>query len=219
MKPYYQERNITIYNCDAREILSGMKADLILTDFPYAIGEDYDNYEDTEENLQLLIKELIPLILTVAPVALIACGIKNLWKFPPPTWLLNWVWAGGAGRGPWGFICNQPVLAYGADPYLKNCLGSRPDSYFSGEISPPNGHPCPKPLGVWKWFLQRGSCKETDLVIDPCMGSGTTLRAAKDLGRQAIGIDKSEKYCEIAADMLRQEVINFIAEDSDSILF
>ncbi len=187
---------------------------MILTDFPYAIDEEYDTYKDTEENLQVLIKELIPLMLIASPLTALSCGVGNMFKYPSPSWIMSWVTAAGSGSGPWGFCCWQPILVYGKDPYLQNCLGRRPDTYICTEISANNGHPCPKPIGVWKWFLNRCSVKETDVVIDPLMGSGTTLRAAKDLGKKAIGIDKSEKYCEIASNMLRQEVLEFESEDS-----
>ena len=69
-------------------------------------------------------------------------------------------------------------------------------------------HPNEKPQELVAWFLGLHSAIDS-LILDPFMGSGTTLRAAKDLGRRAIGIDIEEKYCEIAAKRLSQEVFDF----------
>jgi site-specific DNA-methyltransferase (adenine-specific) len=69
-----------------------------------------------------------------------------------------------------------------------------------------NGHPCPKPVEWALWLVER-CCPASGTVLDPFMGSGTTLRAAKDIGRKAIGIEIEEKYCEIAAKRLAQEVL------------
>jgi DNA modification methylase len=67
------------------------------------------------------------------------------------------------------------------------------------------GHPCQNPVEVMRWMLQA-----TDLTtaIDPFAGSGTTLIAARDLGIPAIGIEVDERYCEMAADRLRQGVLD-----------
>lgn len=69
-------------------------------------------------------------------------------------------------------------------------------------------HPSQKPLSLFIWILTN-YLKNGETVCDPFMGSGTTLRAAKDLGKTAIGIEIDEKYCEIAAKRLQQEVFNF----------
>ncbi|MDD5304003.1 MAG: site-specific DNA-methyltransferase [Elusimicrobia bacterium] len=68
------------------------------------------------------------------------------------------------------------------------------------------GHPSPKPECVMRWLVDELS-EPGETVLDPFMGSGTTLRAAKDLGRKAIGIEIEERYCEIAAKRLSQQVL------------
>jgi DNA modification methylase len=68
-------------------------------------------------------------------------------------------------------------------------------------------HPTQKPVAVMRWCLRWAS--DAQIILDPFMGSGTTLRAAKDLRRKAIGIEIEEKYCEIAAKRLEQEVFDF----------
>lgn len=78
------------------------------------------------------------------------------------------------------------------------------------KISPPRNriHPNEKPISIPKLFISLTTTKN-EIILDPFMGSGTTLRAAKDLGRKAIGIELEEKYCEIAARRLEQEILNF----------
>ncbi len=80
------------------------------------------------------------------------------------------------------------------------------------EFAPPLGddrfgHPCQKPISLIGHIVSASS-KPGGLILDPFMGSGTTLRAAKNLGRKAIGIEREEKYCEIAAKRMCQEVMD-----------
>jgi site-specific DNA-methyltransferase (adenine-specific) len=66
-------------------------------------------------------------------------------------------------------------------------------------------HPNQKPIALMRWCIEK--CPP-GTVLDPYMGSGTTIRAAKDLGRKAIGIEIEERYCEIAAKRLAQGVLD-----------
>ena len=72
-----------------------------------------------------------------------------------------------------------------------------------------NIHPTVKPLGLMKWLVNLTATPTGGLVLDPFMGSGSTLVGARDVGRPAIGIETEEKYCEIAANRLAQEVMDF----------
>jgi len=209
--PYYERNGITIYCGDCREILPQLtnKVDLVLTDFPYGNGTNYDGYQDTPENLQALIQETMLLILSKSKRALITCGVANITKYPEPDWILAWGTPAGSGCSKWGFCCWQPILTYGPDPYLAAGLGRRPDLLIKTETAEKLGHPCSKPIDLWEMVMLRGSIEQTDLILDPFMGSGTTLIAAKKLGRKCIGIEISEKYCAIAVKRLSQEVMDF----------
>ncbi len=70
-------------------------------------------------------------------------------------------------------------------------------------------HPTQKPISLCKYFINSYT-QPQQIVLDNCMGSGSTLVAAKDLNRQAIGIEIEERYCEIAAKRLSQEVFDFL---------
>ena len=75
-----------------------------------------------------------------------------------------------------------------------------------GQDKEPRQHPTQKPLPVMRWCIQQAP-DDVVTILDPFMGSGTTLRAAKDLSRKAIGIEIEERYCETAANRLAQGVL------------
>lgn len=215
MTPYYDDGTVTIYHGDCLEVLDELceiSIDAVVTDPPYGNGTDYPSFDDSPLNVSLLIADVLPKVRAMAPVTLVTPGIGRLRDYPAPTWTLAWFAPGGTGSGPWGFTTWQPVLAYGACPYLARGLGRRPDGFVAQfrtgkRHNEPVDHPCAKPLRTMKWLVERATPVERMTVLDPLMGSGTTLRAAKDLGRKAIGIEIEERYCEIAAKRMAQEVL------------
>ena len=216
LKPYYDDGNgIVIYHGDCREILPHLEpVDLVLTDPPYGVelgskannGREriaYTRIADNDETINEVVA-LLSMVIVRTKRMVLTPGVKNMLRYPTPTHIGSFYYPAASGCNPWGFSCWQPIYFYGKDPYGGK--GSRPDSYSSTEAAEQNGHPCPKPIGQWSWLMARTSL-EGETILDPFMGSGTTLRAAKDLGRKAIGIEIEEKYCEIAANRLRQEVL------------
>src|SRR5208282_2736399 len=164
--PYYEHAGITIYHGDCREILPQLRGDVLLTDFPYAIGVEYGTFVDDSVHLNLLIKEALPLMRECCPVTALATGIGNIWRYPEPTWVLCWYQQNAcSSTGKWGFNQWQPIIVYGTDPYLSNGLGRRPDVIVTN--APNNGldktlgHPCPKPTESWERIIARISVKKT----------------------------------------------------------
>ncbi len=76
---------------------------------------------------------------------------------------------------------------------------------FRAALVKESSHPCERPIELYVWCILYSPNAQT--ILDPFMGSGTTLRAAKDLGRKCIGIELEEKYVKIAVERLRQEVL------------
>jgi len=172
--------------------------DLILTDPPYGLNFEYGEYIDTQENLKKLVDIFVPEVLRIGKLVVITPGINNIHLYPKPSWILSWFYRGGANFSPWGFNCWQPIFVYGKDPYLRDGKGCRPDIIEDNIPPQKNGHACPKPETFIKKLLLRTSTKESDLILDPFLGSGTTTLAAEMLNRKWIGIEKEKKYCDIA---------------------
>jgi len=197
-------------NCmDAMDLLKELpdkSIDLVLTDPPYGVNYEYSGYEDTPENLEKLMNNVMPEILRVGKRVLMTTGIMNMFIYPKPKWILSWISTAGVGCNPWGFSCWQPILAYGKDPYLEKGLGSRPDIIMSNKTTEKwIKHSCSKPIDLWRKILLRGSLNETDLILDPFMGSWTTAVACQNLKRNFIGCEIDKDYCEIGRQRLRQK--------------
>jgi DNA modification methylase len=86
-------------------------------------------------------------------------------------------------------------------------MGSRPDSIHVSSVEDTKyiQHPCPKPLNIWSKLLIRGSVKESDIILDMFMGSGTTAIACIRNRRKWIGIEMSKKYCDIVVERVKDE--------------
>ena len=122
-------------------------------------------------------------------------------------------------RAPSGLSRVQTVVNYDtrAEVYSSGGLtgqasSKRPNQRYPRSIQKFNRerglHPTQKPVGLVDYMIRTYSV-EGDTTLDCCMGSGTTLVAALQTGRKAIGIEIEEKYCEVAAERLRQGALNF----------
>jgi site-specific DNA-methyltransferase (adenine-specific) len=208
MKPYYHDERagITIYHGDCREILPTLKADLVMADPPYGVGLEYASYDDSLDGAKSMYVDFIQKAMASAPIVLTTVGCYALELFLysqlPPKWRLCWRKGITSRPSAVGFTDWEPIFVYGENVHrhAHDLFTVQPERMGSF------GHPCPKPIGFALWLVDKFSDKGAT-VIDPFMGSGTTLRAAKDLGRKAIGIEIEEKYCEIAVKRLAQGVM------------
>jgi DNA modification methylase len=203
MQPYYEQDGITIYCGDCREILPTLgKFDLLLTDPPYGHGDRWQGgtwgaaemYKDAMAwDQEAPAEETITSMLESAVICIVWGG--NYFRLTPSRCWLSWE--------------KSSRMETLADFELAWTNLDRP-SKAKVEDRNPDGkrvHPTQKPLALMKWCL--GFAPEAKTVLDPFMGSGTTLVAAKLQGLQATGIEISEAYCEIAAKRLSQGVFQW----------
>ncbi len=204
MKPYYEADGITIYHGDCRKI--GLPGDVVITDPPYGLRPiNVTGYG--RRRIRVTGDETCDLTDWLLSVWSGPAIVFGLWQRPPAgrEAVRQLVWAktrlGLSGsRLPWR-NSHEVAWVYG-DSWRASDRGT------VWRTSHDNGaeHPTQKPLELMQWLVEAalpGWC-----VLDPFMGSGTTLVAAKNLGRKAIGIEIEERYCEIAAERLAQTVLD-----------
>jgi len=230
MKPYYDEgKGIVIFHADCREVLPQLSdCGLLLTDPPYGSGLAVDfadrfktkagkwwNCDDRRGQVRHT-----PIVGDDEPFnPRVILDFKSEVKV---FWGANWYASKLPDRGGWwvwdkrngnrdvseaDWPMSEAELAWttigkGIRVFRHTWFGLIRDSERDNFV-----HPTQKPEALMRWCIENSKTK--GIVLDPFMGSGTTLRAAKDLGRKAIGIEIEEKYCEIAAKRLAQEVLEF----------
>jgi DNA modification methylase len=214
MKPYYQDESVTIYHGDCREVLPSIEADLLLTDPPYGLmavsdSGGFGRRQNHADEYRTIAGDDSG---EIRNEALRLWGNGDVAVFhsprlpePPGSWDWRLVWdkcRPGMNSGPWRYS-HELIFCRGAGWTRVNDSAV---SVFRVPAIPAPVHPNEKPASLLRALVRAHGAST---VLDPFMGSGTTLRAAKDLGRKAIGIEIEERYCEIAAKRMAQEVLAF----------
>lgn len=194
MKPYFERNGITIYHGDCREVLPALDAvEMVVTDPPYGMGK-------ASWDVFIAPTVWLPAARRARTVAVFS-GVRAMFDYPKPDWTMCWHRPASTQRNGRfrGFNNWEPILVYGGSAIANDVITCPNSQEPAG-----TGHPTTKPTSLMRQLIARLG---DGGVLDPFMGSGTTLRAAMDLGRQAIGIEIEERYCEIAAKRLEQQVL------------
>lgn len=220
-KPYYQDDYVTLYHGKAEECLEWLTADVLITDPPY--GMLWRSGRVPGRAVAIIAGDDS---VEIRDAALEAWGSKpalvfGTWRTPRPADTKNvLIWDKGTDLGtgdlniPWGFSHEEiyvlgkwPKLAPGGRVREGGTPSRVPSIIHAGKpnnaAERPN-HPTPKPVGLMERLIEK-SPKGT--IADPFAGSGSTLVAAKNRGRKAIGVELEERYCEIITKRLSQELL------------
>lgn len=220
MSLYYSDPFVALYHGDSEQVAAWLEADVLVTDPPYGIGWTRGNPKGQKGN-SVHAGIANDGDTSARDSALVAWGDKPALVFGsiaapyPPKWRRMLVFEKptvGSGlfghRVPW--LANwEPIFMLGAwpdqVPTRSAVVKTRrvAASGYSGYTTQA-GHPHAKPLDVMEALID--ACPP-GVIADPFAGSGSTLVAAKQLGRKAIGVELDEKYCEIAARRLAQDVL------------
>lgn len=222
----------TIIHGDCREVLPQLEpgsVDLVLTSPPYNLGNIHRRndrkhrpYADSIPELEYQKQQIKVLNLLYLLAKCVFYNHKNRIvegaEISPRNWIDRTFWKcrqslvwinGSPNHDPIRFYPKTERIYWLAK---KDCPWLNNQKYWDVQAWQPDkvalngrGHTRTFPLSLAHTILSVAVWAIE--IADPFMGSGTTLRAAKDLGRHCIGIEIEEKYCEVAAQRLRQEVL------------
>jgi site-specific DNA-methyltransferase (adenine-specific) len=215
LRPYYDHAGIQIYHGDCRDVLPTLSADALVTDPPYGINWSRATWADDAEAYPELMRWLVGEAgRGISGWCFVFQAMPNVGRYHewfPPGWRIFAACKNFAQIRPTGVWHSwDPVVFWNNAPNSAPNSGHVNRDYHVGNVAgvfgEKIGHPTPKPIDTMRHIVQLAA-PPGGLILDPFMGSGTTLRAAKDVGRRAIGVEVEEKYCEIAAKRLSQAVL------------
>ena len=214
MKPYFDDGQCVIYHGEAREIVPTLGFNgLVLSDPPYGIAHPTD-YKARGRGSLAPCKNYAPVygddapfdptwLLSVGTARILWGGNHYAHHLPPSGGWLVWdkERPDDLDQATCELAWTDCVKGVRRFRWLWHGMMRRGDDVLE--------HPTQKPEALMRWCLSLRWTEGFQTVLDPYMGSGTTLRAAKDCGRRSIGIEIEERYCEIAAKRLSQQVLDF----------
>lgn len=229
--PYYDRDGITIYKGDCLKIMGQLKVDSIVTDPPYALNYVGDTGgKITGDRVRDFRRMLLKLPKAMAHTEANTLAMFTRWdiwrdihesfdKLWPPCTCVIWD-KDDNGRGNCNHVGQAHEMVYLSAPanHVMRVGGKRVHNIIRCKKNRTVGmlHPTEKPVRVMAWLVE-AMCPAGGIVLDPFMGSGTTLVAAKMMGRRAIGIELEEKHCETAVQRLAQETLPLYCENKSLI--
>jgi len=207
MKPYYEADGITIYHGDSRDVLPHIgKVGVVVTDPPYSrrTESEWAGTGNVAVCLHLASEKTDALLVfgtsSWRGMEFIKDSVRTLRPCRVLAWNRTYVNSPAAGPWRWDLVL---IHVFGRGAFGRPMVSSLMQTDGTRALAIETGHPSPVPVEVFDWLIR----PYEGTVLDPFMGSGPALLAAKALGRRAIGIDADESYCEIAAERLSQGVL------------
>ena len=212
--PYYDRDGITIYHADCRQIMPMLgRFDLLMADPPYGIGADVmqskraakqggkamapsRDYGASNWDAEPVDEWAMTLARTICAKQVIFGG--NYYALPPSKCWLVWDKANGENT-----YADCELAWTNLEKAVRRKVHQWHGMLRKGGED--RHHPTQKPLEVIQWAIQQAG--DVGTILDPWAGSGTTGHAAKNLGKRAVLIEREERYCEVAAARLAQDVL------------